>query len=102
MRCLSRSSATKKTGDALRDAVRPGGVVEFVDVTPHERRMETADEDQPDVAVQRLLADGRVFRIVKIFREPNHLTARLAGLGWRCSIQEVHPGVLYATCRRRD
>ena len=35
----------------------------------------------------------------KIFRNPDELAERLAGLGWESSIDEVYPGFLYATCR---
>ncbi|MEU0390134.1 class I SAM-dependent methyltransferase [Streptomyces chartreusis] len=84
---------------AVGRAVRPQGVVEFVDVTHHERRLEQKDESEPDVAVRRSLQDGRSFRIVKVFRSPAELAQRLAGLGWACQIDEVHPGFLYATCR---
>jgi demethylmenaquinone methyltransferase/2-methoxy-6-polyprenyl-1,4-benzoquinol methylase len=84
---------------AVRKAVRPGGVVEFVDVTSFERRIETPDEQAPDIAVQRSLLDGRSFRIVKVFREPNEMQERLTALGWSCKVREVHPGFLYGTCR---
>ncbi|MER5969541.1 methyltransferase domain-containing protein [Streptomyces sp. NPDC002055] len=84
---------------SVRRAVRPGGVVEFVDVTDHERRLEQRDDSEPDVAVRRTLEDGRSFRIVKVFRSPAELTERLTALGWSCRIDEVHPGFLYATCR---
>lgn len=84
---------------AVRRAVRPGGVVEFVDVTSFERRIETTDEVEPQVAVRRSLADGRSFRIVKVFREPADLERRLTALGWSCQVSEVYPGFLYGSCR---
>ncbi|MFD7015297.1 class I SAM-dependent methyltransferase [Streptomyces sp. NPDC059928] len=84
---------------AVRRAVRPDGVVEFVDVTGEARGLEQLDTQEPEVAVQRSLEDGRTFRIVKVFREPAHLERRLAELGWQCKVEEVHPGFLYATCR---
>jgi SAM-dependent methyltransferase len=80
-------------------AVRPGGVVEFVDVTDQRRRLEQLDDSEPGVAVRRTLLDGRSFRVVKIFRNPDELEERLAGLGWESRIDEVYPGFLYATCR---
>lgn len=84
---------------AVRRAVRPDGVVEFVDVTDHERRLEQKDDQEPAVAVRRSLKDGRSFRIVKVFRSPAELEERLTALGWTCRVDEVHPGFLYATCR---
>ncbi|MFI0774108.1 class I SAM-dependent methyltransferase [Streptomyces sp. NPDC021212] len=84
---------------AVGRALRPDGVVEFVDVTDHERRLEQKDDQEPEVAVRRNLKDGRSFRIVKVFRSPAQLEERLTALGWTCRIDEVHPGFLYATCR---
>lgn len=84
---------------AVRRAVRPDSTVEFVDVTSFERRIETLDEKDPDIAVTRSLLDGRSFRIVKVFREPAELERRLTELGWSCRVREVHPGFLYGTCR---
>ncbi|HEV2638662.1 MAG TPA: class I SAM-dependent methyltransferase [Actinocrinis sp.] len=84
---------------AVRQAVRPGGVVEFVDVTPQAKDLEQLDQAEPEVAVRRTLQDGRTFRIVKIFRAPQELDRRLSALGWTCDIREIHPGFLYATCR---
>jgi 2-polyprenyl-3-methyl-5-hydroxy-6-metoxy-1,4-benzoquinol methylase len=83
----------------VREAVRPDGIVEFVDVTSFERRIETPDPAAPDVAVERSLLDGRRFRIVKIFREPGELQARLTALNWTSEVREIHPGFLYGTCR---
>ncbi|QEV16627.1 class I SAM-dependent methyltransferase [Streptomyces alboniger] len=84
---------------AVRQAVRPDGVVEFVDVTGEARDLEQLDAEAPEVAVQRSLEDGRTFRIVKVFREPAELERRLSALGWTCEVEEIHPGFLYATCR---
>lgn len=84
---------------AVREAVLPGGVVEFVDVTEQERRIETADDIDPEVAVRRSLRDGRSFRIVKVFRGPEQLEHRLTELGWTCEVREIHPGFVYGVCR---
>lgn len=85
---------------AVARALRPGGVVEFVDATSYRRRLEQLDEEAPGVVVRRTLLDGRSFSVVKVFRNPDELTARLAGLGWESEIDEVYPGFLYATCRQ--
>ena len=74
--------------------------MEFVDATSYRRRLEQLDEDAPGVVVRRTLLDGRSFSVVKVFRNPDELTARLAGLGWESEIDEVYPGFLYATCRQ--
>jgi demethylmenaquinone methyltransferase/2-methoxy-6-polyprenyl-1,4-benzoquinol methylase len=85
---------------AVARAVRPGGVVEFVDATEYRRRLEQLDDDAPGIAVRRTLLDGRSFRVVKVFRNPDELTERLGRLGWESEIDEVYPGFLYATCRQ--
>lgn len=81
-------------------AIRPGGVVEFADVTDHRRQLEQLDDTEPAAIVRRTLLDGRSFRVVKVFRNPDELQGRLAGLGWESQIDEVYTGFLYATCRR--
>lgn len=83
----------------LRDALRPGGTVQFIDVTGTERRIETVDGEQPELAVHRSLADGRTFRIVKVFREVPDVTARLRSIGWTVELDEFHPGFVYGVCR---
>ncbi|MFF2079211.1 class I SAM-dependent methyltransferase [Kitasatospora sp. NPDC058162] len=81
-------------------ALKPGGVVEFVDVTPLERIGEAEDQEDPEHAVVRSLADGREFRIVKIFFEPAELERRLTALGWECTVEEAAPGFFYGRARR--
>lgn len=85
---------------SVRHALRPGGVVEFVDVTEHERRLGTVDDTGPRVAVGRSLRDGRSFRIVKVFRGPKEPADKLADLDWTCQVEEIHhPGLVCGTCR---
>lgn len=86
----------------LRDAVRPGGTVQFIDVTGVEKRIETFDDDAPDLAVHRTLADGRTFRIVKVFREVDDLVAQLRAVGWAADAVEFHPGFVHAVCTPLD
>jgi SAM-dependent methyltransferase len=88
--------------EAVGRAIRPGGVVEVVDATDHRRQLEQLDEDEPEAIVHRTLLDGRSFRVVKVFRNPDELKERLAGLGWESQIDEVYPGFLYATCRKEN
>lgn len=83
----------------VRRALRPGGVVEFADVTDHRRQLEQLDDREPETIVHRTLLDGRSFRVVKVFRNPDELQERLAALGWESRIEEVHTGFFYATCR---
>ena len=74
--------------DLVRSAIRPGGRVLFVDSL----RAETPPEDHTTV---RRLNDGREFRIVKIFYEPEVLAAQLADMGWRFSVRRTENHLLY-------
>ena len=68
-------------------ALRPGGRAVFIDSLPdqtstaHDHRM-----PGPDGFQQRRLNDGRTFRIVKLFRQPDQLTNELQVLGWQATV----------------
>lgn len=72
----------------VRRWLRPGGRVFFVDSRFAPTSI-ASDHPIPDpagsVAVRRL-NDGRTYRIVKRFLEPQPLAARLTGLGWRVEV----------------
>jgi len=73
--------------DAVAAALRPGGRVFFIDSLPEETS--TARDHSmpdPDGVQQRRLNDGRTFRIVKLFHQPDALATRLGALGWRPDI----------------
>jgi 2-polyprenyl-3-methyl-5-hydroxy-6-metoxy-1,4-benzoquinol methylase len=57
-------------------------VDEHVDVRDKEAYLSGADE-----IVERRLQDGRTFRVVKNFVDPQALQGRLAGMGWDCQIR---------------
>jgi 2-polyprenyl-3-methyl-5-hydroxy-6-metoxy-1,4-benzoquinol methylase len=83
--------------ELVRSALRPGGRVFFVDSlateTPEERdRRERTPEDHTTV---RQLNDGREFRIVKVFYDPEVLEARLSEMGWRLSVCRTENHLLY-------
>jgi len=71
-------------------ALRPGGRAFFIDSLPDQtstannHRMPDRDGIQ-----ERRLNDGRTFRIVKLFRGPDELTADLLGLGWKATIRQT-------------
>ena len=77
--------------DLVRSAIRPGGRVFFVDSlateTLHEKRR--LGRDPRGYTTTRRLNDGREFRIVKIFYDPELLAARLADMGWRFSVRRT-------------
>ena len=45
----------------------------------------------------RRLDDGRTFEIVKVFYEPERLTAKLAALGWQSSIRQTATFFVYGS-----
>jgi len=85
--------------DLVRSALRPGGRVFFVDSlraeTPaeEERRSRTPEAH----TTIRRLNDGREFRIVKIFHDPEVLEARLADMDWRFSVRGTENHLLYGS-----
>jgi 2-polyprenyl-3-methyl-5-hydroxy-6-metoxy-1,4-benzoquinol methylase len=74
----------------VRRAVEPRGRVFFLDSLRSDLASATDHKlpDPDDHTMLRRLADGREYRIVKRFHEPQQLQRRLAGLGWKI---EVHP-----------
>jgi SAM-dependent methyltransferase len=78
-------------------ALRPGGRVFFVDSLPSELSS-ARDHRLPDRAEEtmiRRLADGREFRIVKRFYEPQALQQRLAALGWNAQVHTTGEFFVY-------
>jgi 2-polyprenyl-3-methyl-5-hydroxy-6-metoxy-1,4-benzoquinol methylase len=67
----------------LRGWLAPGGRVLFVD-EPIELREKEVYLPGSDEVVERQLRDGRTFRLVKNFVDPEPLEQRLRGLGWHC------------------
>ncbi len=83
--------------EKVKRAVTPGGRVFFVDSARSERAS-AVDHTLPDPAEQtmrRRLADGREYRIVKRFHEPDALQQRLAGLGWNAQIRTTPEFFVY-------
>ena len=69
--------------DTVRDSLKPGGRVFFVDSRPADESG-ARDHVKPDMSgrVRRKLADGAEFEIVKIFYQPDQLAKRLSNSGW--------------------
>ena len=83
-------------------AVAPGGVAYVID-SAHEPTSTARDHavPSPDAGVVvRRLDDGRSFRIVKVFREPAALAARLAPLGWRGAFARTPRYFVHGVARR--
>ncbi|MEV6923800.1 methyltransferase domain-containing protein [Dactylosporangium sp. NPDC051485] len=70
----------------VADCLRPDGRVLFVDDAHRTSEELVEGEDSP--VVQRQLADGTAYRIVKVPHRPADLQRQLDGLGWRIA---VHP-----------
>ena len=68
------------------DWLAPGGRAFFIDElgTEETRGMENRLKGE---AVLRQLQDGRQFRAVKVFHEPNELEAKLRALGWNVEVR---------------
>ena len=83
-------------------ALAPGGSVYLID-SAHEPTSTARDHPVPsrdEGVVTRKLDDGRAFRIVKVFWEPDTLAARLAPLGWQASLARTPRYFVHGTARR--
>jgi demethylmenaquinone methyltransferase/2-methoxy-6-polyprenyl-1,4-benzoquinol methylase len=88
--------------ERVADALAPGGVAYVID-SAHEPTSTARDHPVPSPdsgVVLRKLDDGRAFRIVKVFREPQALAARLAPLGWRCAFERTPRYFVHGTAQR--
>ena len=81
----------------VRSALKPGGRAFFVDSLRTESWAEKRllGRDPQGHTTARRLNDGREFRIVKIFYEPQDLERRLADLGWRFCVRRTENHLLY-------
>jgi SAM-dependent methyltransferase len=70
-------------------ALRPGGRACFVDTGPGEAAGEEVIPGQPAPSVRRVLDDGSVHRIVKVFLDPEELARTLGASGWSARVWPV-------------
>jgi demethylmenaquinone methyltransferase/2-methoxy-6-polyprenyl-1,4-benzoquinol methylase len=70
-------------------ALRPGGLACFVDTGAGEAAGEEILVGQPAPSVRRVLDDGSVHRIVKVFLDPEELARTLDGFGWSTRVWPV-------------
>lgn len=70
----------------LRRLLTGDGRVLFIDEHVDEREKESYVAGQDEI-VERRLRDGRAFRIVKNFVDPERLEHRLRELGWECEVR---------------
>jgi ubiquinone/menaquinone biosynthesis C-methylase UbiE len=85
-------------------ALRPSGRVFFIDelrgAWRHDELRENLAIDTDASVVRRSLRDGRSFRIVKVFWDPDALEHELRSLGWNVVVHPAGP-FYWAEARRR-
>ncbi len=69
----------------VRDALKPGGRVFFVD--DNARTPEELVHGEESSVIERRLRDGTAYRAVKVAHQPADLEARLRDLGWDVTVQ---------------
>ena len=85
----------------VREAIAPGGFAYVVD-SAHDPTSTAANHPTPDRAagiVTRKLDDGREFRIVKVFYEPDALAARLRDAGFAAGISKSPRYFIFGAAR---
>jgi SAM-dependent methyltransferase len=84
----------------VAEALAPAGRVFFIEDRPALAVQERAAPGQPEYVVERELVDGRTYRAVKVFREPEWIRQRLAALGWEAEVETVGESFFYGIARR--
>ncbi|HEV8554603.1 MAG TPA: methyltransferase domain-containing protein [Casimicrobiaceae bacterium] len=77
--------------DNVSDALAPGGTAYLIDSAfdPTSTAKDHVLAERDAGIVTRRLNDGREFRIVKLFWEPQALAARLSALGWSAALAQT-------------
>jgi SAM-dependent methyltransferase len=77
--------------DKVAAALAPGGAAYLIDSAfdPTSTAKDHVLQERDTGIVARRLNDGREFRIVKLFWEPQALAARLAGLDWCATVVQT-------------
>lgn len=85
----------------VRDALAPGGRVFFVDSLYSESSTASdhALEGQEATTLSRRLNDGREYRIVKVFHDPEKLAGQLQALGWTATVGRTPTYFYYGEAR---
>jgi demethylmenaquinone methyltransferase/2-methoxy-6-polyprenyl-1,4-benzoquinol methylase len=112
------ASRFERFWELVRGLLAEGGRVLFIDEHVDERGKESyiadqevadrevadqggADQEVADQGevVERQLADGTAFRVIKTFVEPAELEHRLRRMGWDCAIRRVSSRWVYGEAR---
>ena len=79
-------------------ALRPGGRAFFIDSLPDQTsRANNHRMPDPEGIQERRLNDGRSFRIVKLFREPDELADELQALAWKSRVGRTQSYFVFGT-----
>ncbi|HEY5053683.1 MAG TPA: class I SAM-dependent methyltransferase [Solirubrobacterales bacterium] len=81
--------------EKVRRALGPGGRVFFIDSARGDRSADHRLPGAGEETMARRLGDGREYRIVKRFYEPEALQDRLAGLGWSVRVASTPEYFIY-------
>lgn len=84
----------------IADCLAPRGSVFFVDNARPSTIGSHHEPDHDGTFATRRLNDGREFRIVKLYYEPDELSARLRALGWRADVHTTPTYFLYGSAGR--
>ena len=87
--------------EKVRRAIGSQGRVFFIDSLRSEQAsaVDHTLPDQGEETMLRRLADGREYRIVKRFHEPQPLQQRLTDLGWSALVQTTSEFFIYGQAR---
>jgi demethylmenaquinone methyltransferase/2-methoxy-6-polyprenyl-1,4-benzoquinol methylase len=83
----------------VRSFLKPDGRVFFVDSLQPATAAMRANPHESEISVRRL-NDGREYRIVKIFYEPDDLQQRLRALGWDAHVRSTGTFFVYGSAAR--
>jgi demethylmenaquinone methyltransferase/2-methoxy-6-polyprenyl-1,4-benzoquinol methylase len=91
----------KRFWDTVAEALNPHGRVFIVDSKP-DKHSGARDHSPPGTEgiQQRKLNDGRFYRVVKIYYEPDELTTAIADLGWSMTCRQTRHYFIYGEAIR--
>jgi len=85
--------------ELVRKSLKPGGRFFFVDSRrePSSMAVNHQAPDSESNTHKRKLNDGREFKVIKVFYEPEALTARLKQHGWYADIRQTQNYFIYGS-----
>jgi SAM-dependent methyltransferase len=97
------SSARAGFWERVRDSLKPGGRVFFVDSLRSSTRVpwDATGGSGEDSVQLRSVADGREFRVIKNRYDPDRLRSELESMGWKARIRTTQRFFLYGEVAAR-